>query len=92
MEQLADWMRSKIPAMASEIEILSVEQDGKDGLIVTFSDGTIGAYVAEELLELRPNRELAHQPGTQNAPQNEIQDSIDGARKMPRWDANSELL
>jgi hypothetical protein len=26
-------------------------------MIVTFSDGTTGAYVAEELLELRPYRE-----------------------------------
>ena len=25
-----------------------------DGLIVAFSDGTTGAYVVEELLELRP--------------------------------------
>ena len=30
---------------------------GDDGLIVTFSDGTTGAYVVEELLELRPIRE-----------------------------------
>jgi hypothetical protein len=29
---------------------------------VTFSDGTIGAFVVEELLELRPIRELAHEP------------------------------
>jgi hypothetical protein len=33
-----------------------------DGLIVTFSDGTIGAYVAEELLELRPERESIEVP------------------------------
>jgi hypothetical protein len=36
---------------------LSVKQDDEDGVIVTFSDGTIGAYVVEELLELRPHRE-----------------------------------
>ena len=40
----------------------------RTGLILTFSDGTTGAYVVEELLELRPNRELAHQPGRQNPP------------------------
>jgi hypothetical protein len=28
-------------AMAKEIQILKVEKDGEDGLIVTFSDGTI---------------------------------------------------
>jgi hypothetical protein len=39
------------------IKITSVERDGDDGLIVTFSDGTTGAYVVEELLELRPHRE-----------------------------------
>jgi hypothetical protein len=44
-------------AMASDIRILSVKQDDEDGVIVTFSDGTIGAYVVEELLELRPHRE-----------------------------------
>jgi hypothetical protein len=40
-----------------EIQILKAEVDGPDGLIVTFSDGTQGAYVVEELLELRPVRE-----------------------------------
>ena len=44
-----------------EIEILKVEKDGKDGLIVTFSDGTIGGYVVEELLLLRPARERARE-------------------------------
>jgi hypothetical protein len=43
--------------MNGEIQVLAVELDGDDGLIVTFSDGTTGAYVAEELLELRPFRE-----------------------------------
>ena len=45
--------------MAETIRILTTECDGDDGLIVTFSDGTTGAYVAEELLELRPFRERA---------------------------------
>jgi hypothetical protein len=43
--------------MAEPIRILSVERDDEDGLPVTFSDGTIAGYVAEELLELRPFRE-----------------------------------
>ena len=43
--------------MAFAIRILTTELDGNDGLIVTFSDGTTGAYVAEELLSLRPFRE-----------------------------------
>ncbi len=43
--------------MAPEIRMLTTEFDGDDGLIVTFSDGTTGAYVVEELLELRPVRE-----------------------------------
>jgi hypothetical protein len=43
--------------MAEPISILTAEHDGDDGLIVTFSDGTTGAYVVEELLELRPIRE-----------------------------------
>jgi hypothetical protein len=43
--------------MTEPIQILTVERDGQDGLLVTFSDGTIAGYVAEELLELRPCRE-----------------------------------
>ena len=43
--------------MAKRLRILTTELDGDDGLIVTFSDGTTGAYVVEELLELRPFRE-----------------------------------
>ena len=42
---------------AELIRILTPQLDGDDGLIVTFSDGTTGAYVVEELLELRPIRE-----------------------------------
>jgi hypothetical protein len=43
--------------MTASITIVNVERDGVDGLIVTFSDGTTGAYVVEELLELRPIRQ-----------------------------------
>jgi hypothetical protein len=38
------------------IQIVNVEQDGEDGILVTFSDGTVAGYVAEELIELRPIR------------------------------------
>jgi hypothetical protein len=55
--QLAGWLRSTVFAMVHEIQITNVENDGGDGVIVTFSDGTISAYVVDELLELRPNRE-----------------------------------
>jgi hypothetical protein len=47
------------------IGILTVEQDGMDGLIVGFTDGTVSAFLAEELLKLRPYRELPHRPGEQ---------------------------
>ena len=52
--------------MAGEIHILEVEKDGEDGLIVTFSDGTIGGYVVEELLLLRPIREAVKVPVDSN--------------------------
>jgi hypothetical protein len=39
------------------MQIVNVEQDGTDGILVTFSDGTIAGYVVEELIELRPVRE-----------------------------------
>jgi hypothetical protein len=42
--------------MEEQIEILTVTLDGRDGIIVGFSDGTTGEYVVEELLELRPKR------------------------------------
>lgn len=44
--------------MPDPIRIMTVEKDDGDGLITTFSDGTTAGYVAEELLELRPKREL----------------------------------
>jgi hypothetical protein len=47
--------------MLNDIRILSVEKDGEDGLIVEFSDGTTGAYVVEELLLLRPCRQLGEE-------------------------------
>jgi hypothetical protein len=43
--------------MTRDMGIINVEKDDPDGIIVTFSDGTYGAYVVEELLDLRPYRE-----------------------------------
>ena len=42
--------------------ILSAEKDGKDGVLVRFTDGTITGYVVEELIDLRPNREKVEEP------------------------------
>jgi hypothetical protein len=56
--QITDHGCSKVFLRREEIQILTVEKDNGDGLIATFSDGTTAGYVAEELLELRPNREL----------------------------------
>jgi hypothetical protein len=44
------------------IQIVNIEQDGEDGILVTFSDGTIAGYVVEELIELRPIRERVRAP------------------------------
>ena len=38
--------------MNDGIQLLAVELDGDDGVVVTFSDGTTGGYVVEELIEL----------------------------------------
>jgi hypothetical protein len=56
--------------MLDSIHVLTTERDGDDGLIVTFSDGTTGAYVVEEPLELRPFRERIETKKTQNSPKN----------------------
>ena len=45
--------------MLSRIGITKVEQEDRNGLLVTFSDGTVAGYVVEELLDLRPVREPA---------------------------------
>jgi hypothetical protein len=62
-----------ILSMAEPIRILTVELEGDDGLIVTFSDGTTAGYVTEELLELRPFREPT-ESGIQGA------SGVEGAR------------
>lgn len=63
---------------------MSVEQDARDGMVVTIPDTTIGACVIEELLELRSRPKLAYKVDKQNPPKTEIQDSIDGARRTRR--------
>jgi hypothetical protein len=54
--------------MTGLIQILTTALDGNDGLTVTFSDGTTGAYVAEELLALRPYREEETPPADNDPP------------------------
>ena len=51
------------PQMSDETHVLKVEKDSRDGLIVKVSDGTTAGYVVEELLSMRPHRELTHKPG-----------------------------
>lgn len=46
------------------IGIVGVNQDGKDGIWVRFSDGTAAGYIIEELLELRPVRMAEPSPST----------------------------
>jgi hypothetical protein len=48
--------------MSVPLRVVGVELDGEDGIIATFSDGTYAAIVLEELLELRPYREMAIEP------------------------------
>jgi hypothetical protein len=43
---------------SNRLDILSAEKDGKDGVLVRFTDGTITGYVIEELLHLRPIRDV----------------------------------
>ena len=46
-------------SMERAIAIIAVDADGADGILVTFSDGTVAGYVVEELLALRPQREFS---------------------------------
>jgi len=64
--------------MTCKTNILKVGKDGDDGLIVTFSDGTTAGYVAEELLLLRPRRELTDEPKEQNPLHTNQRDLYDG--------------
>jgi hypothetical protein len=58
--------------MDTTTRILKIEMDSDDGIIVTFSDKTTAGYVVEELLELRPVREvyedLGHRMRTRPSP------------------------
>ena len=64
--QPAAWQRGIVFVMSEAISILKVEVDGEDGVIVTFSDGTLAGYVVEELLLLRPVREAVKEPVDSN--------------------------
>jgi hypothetical protein len=48
--------------MVENTRIVSAKLEGEYGLIVTFTDGTEDAYTVEELLELRPCRDLVRKP------------------------------
>lgn len=45
--------------MKSSISIVNVELDGPDGVLITYSDKTATGYIVEELLALRPQREVS---------------------------------
>lgn len=74
MEQASSGSPGTLAVMAKHLQrahfglpqILKAEKDGDDGLLVAFSDETIGAYVVEELLDLRPNRERVRKPIARN--------------------------
>lgn len=59
---VADWQLGILFGIGEDIHILKVEKNSEDGLIVTFSDGTIAGYVVEELPLLRPCREAVKEP------------------------------
>jgi hypothetical protein len=54
--------------MAAKVYVLEVEIDGRDGLIVSFSDGTTDPITVEELLALRPLCEPVRKPKRRNHP------------------------
>jgi len=49
----------KMNINGTAIYVLKVQIDYPDGILVTFSDGTIAEFIAEELLPMRPVRESA---------------------------------
>ena len=61
-EQPAIHQKAKLDTMVESTRIFSAELQGEYGLIVTFTDGTEDAYTVEELLELRPCRDLVRKP------------------------------
>jgi hypothetical protein len=62
IRQSADLLLIKLPVMADDIRILKIDLEDPYGFMVTFSDGTTGAYAIEELLELRSLREPVKEP------------------------------
>ena len=65
--------------MENSITIRKVEQDGDDGVLITFSDGTVAGYVVEELLHLRPYREStqAHDDARKQSIDRHVQEWLD---------------
>jgi hypothetical protein len=57
-EQSAIRQEARLNTMVEITRIVTAELQGEYGLIVTFTDGTEDAYTVEELLELRPCRDL----------------------------------
>ena len=49
--------RTETVDLPTHVEITEVRNDGSDGILVAFSDGTVAGYVVEELIGLRPFRE-----------------------------------
>lgn len=69
--QFVAWLSRILPkmtekALTTRTRIMKVEIDGDDGLVATFSDGTTAGYVVEELLALRPHREISHKSREHN--------------------------
>jgi hypothetical protein len=48
--------------MVKKIHVVQVEKGGEDGVVVTFSDGTVAGYDVEELLSIRPIRATVGSP------------------------------
>lgn len=73
--------------MVSPIHILSLDQEGEEGVIVTFSEGTTGGYVIGELLHLRRlgESENERKPRNVNALQqiNRPVDNWSGSMSLP---------
>ena len=61
-EQSAIRQEARLNTMVENTRIVTAELQGEYGLIVTFTDGTEDAYTVEELLELRPCRDLVRKP------------------------------
>lgn len=70
------------------LTITSVYLDSPDGVLVAFSDCTIAGYVDDELLELRPLREVSPRLPDQNSfgiLQNIQMSTLDDTDETARW-------